>query len=185
MEPGKITRLADGAEQLELTLRVEKFDNGTHVYLVVTQRSDAPDEIELTVHTEPDSKTPQYVMLSATMGNKARTRLLWLADGPTSTQATLSRLFRRRFRGDDGLRFSPTPSHSRRRRRCAALTTDEANPAGTKVAGMGWLVLRRPESHSVLAETERHVRRTTCRRRSTRAYLYWGIAIADPRRRGL
>ena len=56
IEPGKITRLASGAEQLELTLRCEKFNNGAHVYLVITQRSDAPDEIELTVHEEPDSK---------------------------------------------------------------------------------------------------------------------------------
>lgn len=85
LEPGKITRLAGGVEQLELTLRVEKFDNGAHVYLVIRQRSDLPDEIEMTIHKEPDGKTPQYVMLSATMGNKARARLLWLADGPRST----------------------------------------------------------------------------------------------------
>lgn len=86
IEPGKITRLPNGAEQLELTLRVEKFDNGAHVYLVVTQRSDLPDEIELTIHPELGSKALQYVMLSATMGNKARARLLWLADGPRSTR---------------------------------------------------------------------------------------------------
>ena len=97
MEPGKITRLPSGVEQLELTLRVEKFDNGTHVYLVVTQRSDAPDEIELTLHTEPDGKTPEYVMLSATMGNKARA--LAVAGRRTDErQADLPRFFRRWFR---------------------------------------------------------------------------------------
>ena len=73
LEPGKITRLANGAEQLELTLRIEKFDNGAHLYLAVTSGAKLPDEIELTIHTEPDSKKPQYAVLSATMGNKART----------------------------------------------------------------------------------------------------------------
>ena len=138
MEPGKITRLPSGAEQLELTLRVEKFDNGAHVYLVVTQRSDAPDEIELTVHTEPDSKTPQYVMLSATMGNKARTRLLWLADGPRSTQQLYPDFSGDGFAGTEVFGF-------RQLHRTAdgdvlvAITTDEANPAAAKVADMdGW-----------------------------------------------
>ena len=67
-----------GVEMLEVVLRVERFDNGAHVYLVVTQRSDAPDEIQLTIHREPDSAPIQYCVLTATMGNKARTRLLWL-----------------------------------------------------------------------------------------------------------
>ena len=136
IEPGKITRLASGAEQLELTLRCEKFNNGAHVYLVITQRSDAPDEIELTVHMEPDSKKLEYVVLSATMGNMARTRLLWLADGPMSTQKLYPGF------SDDG--FAETEVFGfRQLHRTAdgdvlvAITTDEANPAGTKVAGMG------------------------------------------------
>ena len=157
MEPGKITRLPTAAEQLELTLRVEKFDNGAHVYLVVTQRSDLPDEIELTVHTEPDSKPPQYVMLSATMGNKARTRLLWLADGPKKHAATLFRLFRRWFRGNQRLRVPPTPSDGRRRRTGGDdYRRGESGRRETRRDGR--LVLRRRESHAVLAEIKRHVR---------------------------
>ena len=138
MEPGKITRLPGGVEQLELTLRVEKFDNGAHVYLVVTQRSDCPDEIELTSTRKPDSKTPEYVMLSATMGNKARARLLWLADGPRSTRQLYPD-----FSGDG---FAGTTVFELRQlHRTAdgdalvAITTDEANPAKAKVADMdGW-----------------------------------------------
>ena len=123
---------------MELTLRVEKFDNGAHVYLVVTQRSDAPDEIELTLHAEPDSKPTQYVMLSATMGNKARTRLLWLADGPRSTKQLYPD-----FSGDGfaGPRSSGSGSSIGRPTATSlvAMTTDEANPAATKVADMdGW-----------------------------------------------
>jgi hypothetical protein len=135
LEPGKITRLANGAQQLELTLRIEKFDNGAHLYLVVTQRSDQPDEIELTFHTEPGSKPPQYAVLSATMGNKARTRLLWLANGPTSAKQLFPD-----FSGDG---FTETQTFGFRRLHqtadgdaLVALTTDEANPAGTRVAGM-------------------------------------------------
>jgi hypothetical protein len=138
MEPGKVRRLASGVEQFELTLRVEKFDNGAHVYLVVAQRSDAPDEIELTIHAERDSKALQYVMLSATMGNKARTRLLWLADGPRSTRQLFPGFSGDGFTGDAVFGF-------RRIHRMAdgdalvAITTDEANPGGVKVADMdGW-----------------------------------------------
>jgi hypothetical protein len=138
MEPGKIRRLASGVEQLELTLRVEKFDNGAHVYLVVTQRSDAPDEIELTVHAERDSRTLQYVMLSATMGNKARARRLWLADGPRSTRQLFPDFSGDGFTGD-------AVFGSRHIHRMAdgdalvAITTDETNPARVKVADMdGW-----------------------------------------------
>jgi len=85
LEPGRLTKPAKGVEQLELTLRVERFDNGAHVYLVVTQRSDAPDEIQWTVRTEPDSAAMEYCILTATMGNKARTRRLWLKDGSVSS----------------------------------------------------------------------------------------------------
>jgi hypothetical protein len=136
IEPGKMTRLASGAEQLELTLRCEKFDNGAHVYLVIAQRSDAPDEIELAVHAEPDSKKLEFVVLSATMGNMARTRLLWLADGPMSTE--------RLYPGFSDKGFAETEVFGFRQLHrtvdgdlLAAITTDEADPAGTKVAGMG------------------------------------------------
>jgi hypothetical protein len=136
IEPGKITQLASGAEQLELTLRCEKFNNGAHVYLVITQRSDAPDEIELTVHMEPDSKKIDYVVLSATMGNMARTRLLWLADGPMSTQKLYPDFSGDGFAGTEVFGFrqlhQTVDGHV-----LVAITTDEANPADTKVPGMG------------------------------------------------
>jgi hypothetical protein len=50
------------------------------VRLVVSQRSDAPDELRLAVHTDPGSARIEYCILTATMGNLARTRLLWLKD---------------------------------------------------------------------------------------------------------
>jgi hypothetical protein len=61
-----------------MNLRVEKFENGAHVRLRVVQSSDRPDEIELRVFQEPDSAPLEYCILTATMGNMARTRQLWL-----------------------------------------------------------------------------------------------------------
>jgi hypothetical protein len=80
LEPGRLTRPSPGVEQLEITVRVEPFDNGACVRLVVSQRSDAPDELCLAVHAEPGSAPIEYCILTATMGNLARTRLLWLKD---------------------------------------------------------------------------------------------------------
>jgi hypothetical protein len=75
---GCLTRLDTGAKCLTIDVAVERFENGAHVGLTLTQRSDAPDELELTLHREPDSAPIEYCILTATMGNKARTRQLWL-----------------------------------------------------------------------------------------------------------
>jgi len=82
---GKITLLANGAEALSVSVGVEKFENGTHVRLVLSQRSDAPDELRLTVFAEPDSAPVKSCILTATMGNKTRSRLLWLKDETVSS----------------------------------------------------------------------------------------------------
>jgi hypothetical protein len=76
--PGQLRKLSDGQEELEVALQVEKFENGAHVRLVIVQRSDRPDEIQLSVFQEPDSSPLEYCILTATMGNMARTRELWL-----------------------------------------------------------------------------------------------------------
>jgi hypothetical protein len=76
--PGRVGKLTNGVEELAVTLQIERFDNGAHVRLAVRQRSDRPDELELSVFAEPDSAPLDYCVLTATMGNMARTRLLWL-----------------------------------------------------------------------------------------------------------
>ena len=85
LDPGQITSPAPGVEELSVRVRVERFDNGAHVRLILTQRSDAPDELRLTVEAESDSARMESCILTATMGNKARARLLFLADGPVSS----------------------------------------------------------------------------------------------------
>ena len=53
--------------------------------LTLSQRSDAPDELDLTLHREADSAPIEYCILTATMGNKARTRQLWLRNEVVSS----------------------------------------------------------------------------------------------------
>lgn len=85
LAPGKIRQLGGGVDELEVTVHVEQFENGAHVRLRLTQRSDAPNELRLAVEAEPDSAPMESCVLTATMGNKARTRLLFLKDGPVSS----------------------------------------------------------------------------------------------------
>jgi len=85
LDAGAITTIAPGVEELSIVVFVEKFNNGAHVRLKLSQRSDAPDELKLTVTAEPDSAPIERCILTATMGNKARARLLFLADGPVSS----------------------------------------------------------------------------------------------------
>jgi hypothetical protein len=82
---GRLTRLDAGVECLEVEVQIEPFDNGAHVRLTVAQRSDMPDEIQLTIHAQPDSAPMTYCILTATMGNKARARRLWLKDRAVSS----------------------------------------------------------------------------------------------------
>ena len=84
-DSGVLTSPQPGVEALTVTLHIEKFDNGAHVRLVLSQRSDAPDELRLAVHAEPDSAPIKSCILTATMGNKTRSRLLWLKGGVVSS----------------------------------------------------------------------------------------------------
>jgi len=75
---GRLSHPAPGVEQLDVDIGVEPFENGARVSLTISQRSDAPDEIRLTVHKAPGSADLQYCVLTATMGNEERLRQLWL-----------------------------------------------------------------------------------------------------------
>ncbi len=125
---GRLARFETGEESLTVHVGVERFQNGAHVRLTVIQRSGAPDELELIVHAEPDSAPIEYCILTATMGNKARARKLWLKDGTAGSlelypdyrdfHFTPHRLFPL-----DRLRRTPAGEV------LVCLTTDEADPA--------------------------------------------------------
>lgn len=85
LDAGELKRVAPGVEELSVTVFVEKFDSGAHVRLRLAQRSDAPDELRVTVEAEPDSAPIETCIVTATMGNQSRTRLLFLANGPVSS----------------------------------------------------------------------------------------------------
>ncbi|MCW5553864.1 MAG: hypothetical protein KIS67_17110 [Verrucomicrobiae bacterium] len=126
--PGTLRRLPSGAEQLEVSLAVEPFENGAIVRLVISQCSDAPDEIQLTVHAETNSAEMEYCILTATMGNLARARQLWLADETINCLELYAE-----HRGTD---FAPHSYFARDRlartlagNLLVAVTTDETNPA--------------------------------------------------------
>lgn len=128
LEPGTLTQPALGVQRLEVPIHIESFDNGAHVSLVVSQRSDAPDEIEITIRTESGSAPIEHCVLTATMGNMARTRLLWLKNEVASSLALYPDY------KDSG--FAPHTSFGLERLHVTvagdvlvALTTDEAAPA--------------------------------------------------------
>jgi hypothetical protein len=85
LEAGDLRQLEGGVEKLSVDVSVEKFENGAQVRLQLSQRSDAPDELKLTVHAVKGSLEMESCILTATMGNKARARLLFLKDGPVSS----------------------------------------------------------------------------------------------------
>jgi hypothetical protein len=85
LTPGRLFQPSPGVEQLDVNVQVEPFENGARVRLVVSQRSDVPDKIQLAVYTDPGSASLDYCILAATMGNLARTRLLWLKDEVVSS----------------------------------------------------------------------------------------------------
>lgn len=132
LHAGKLWRPAPGVEQLDVTIRVEKFENGAHVYLIISQRSDAPDEITLTVHAEPDSAPLDYCILTATMGNMTRTRQLWLKDGAMISSLKLFADYKDIHFTQDALfelkRLHVTPQGDV----VVAVTNDEENPAAAR-----------------------------------------------------
>ena len=128
LTPGQLSQPAPGVEQLDVTVRVEPFDNGARVRLLISQRSDAPDEIQLAVHADPGSARLEYCILTATMGNLARTRLLWLRDEVVSSLKLYAD-----YKGDG---FAPPQAYPLDRltrtpqgNTVVAVTTDEDDPA--------------------------------------------------------
>ncbi len=128
---GSLSPVAGGVESLQVVVHVEPFENGAHVRLMIEQRGDRPDEIAMTLHVEADSAAMEYGILTATMGNKARTRLLWLKDEVVSSL----RLYPD-YRGPD---FAPHTVYPARKLAVtkdgdllAAITSDEQRPADTR-----------------------------------------------------
>lgn len=79
----------NGVETLTVYIFCETFDNGADVYVRIKFRSGEPYEFELTEYTAKESKELNRLILTATMGNKARLRTLHLANGRTKEAGRL------------------------------------------------------------------------------------------------
>jgi hypothetical protein len=126
----KVKTIAPGVQELDVTCDVEKFNNGAHVILDISQRSDHPDEVQFKVHQAADSAPIDNCVLTATWGNLTRSRQLWLKDGAVSTQDIPSY---RDYTGNDFApdQFFPIDKMSRLPNGLVGvgMTTDEADPA--------------------------------------------------------
>jgi hypothetical protein len=130
LSSGKLERALNGTETLEVPLQVEAFQNGARIRLIARQRSERPDELELSIFKQEDSAAIDYCILTATMGNMARCRQLWLKQRlvtsgelyPSPQQDKFGFVRHREFPLSD-LHQDPTNGV------LVAITTDESNPA--------------------------------------------------------
>ena len=76
---GAVTTV-DGVEHLVVHIGVERFANGADVRLTATFRADRPHEVALAAWAVRGSVELDACILSATMGNWSRLRILRLAD---------------------------------------------------------------------------------------------------------
>ena len=80
---GRLGTLMVGGKKIEtltVYLNVEKLDNGAQPIIQVMFRSDRPNEVGFKVYAAKDSAKMESCVITATMGNYSRTRLLWLKD---------------------------------------------------------------------------------------------------------
>ncbi|MGF2949702.1 hypothetical protein [Microbacterium alcoholitolerans] len=74
-----VVETIDGVEHLTVWIGVERFDNGADVRVRVRFRADRPREVEVAGFENDGSAPLRNLILTATMGNWARLRLLELA----------------------------------------------------------------------------------------------------------
>jgi len=79
---GIIEKIA-GVETLTVYIFSERFDNGAIVYTRLRFYENQPYEVEITTYTTQGSKALDYFIVTATMGNYARLRNLFLKSGTT------------------------------------------------------------------------------------------------------
>lgn len=79
----------NGQQTLTVFFACETFDNGADVYVRIRFTENKPYEFELTAYASSTSVPLDYFILTATMGNKARLRSLYLANGKKKHAGTL------------------------------------------------------------------------------------------------
>lgn len=124
-------------ETLSIYLHVEEFGNGAHPYVLVTFRADRPDEVGFKVFAHADSAPMEACVLTATMGNYSRCRLLWLKD-----EVLDSRKVWPGYRGGDFVWTDEIPAGRMFRAKdgtlTVAITPNETELAGVAMPEGGW-----------------------------------------------
>jgi hypothetical protein len=77
---GKIQVNGKDVRTLSIAINVEEFDNGAEPVVLATFREDRPNEVSFKVYSTKTGAAMESCVLTATMGNYSRARLLWLAD---------------------------------------------------------------------------------------------------------
>ncbi len=98
-DPGSL-RTIDGVERLGIRVRTERFSNGAQPIVDMEFRADRPGELRLTVTSAPGSAAMDSCVLTATMGNYGRLRLLWMRDGQVRSEQTWPGFTGKEFTGD-------------------------------------------------------------------------------------
>jgi len=121
-------------ERLSVRIEVEPFSvNGTHVFVAASVYSDRPREVAFSVHHHEDSAPIEELTLTATMGNYARLRYLWLKDRVVDS--------RRLYSGYTSTGFIDKENYPREEMlsygdgdALVLATTNEADPASTTIS---------------------------------------------------
>ena len=174
---GRITTVAPGVEELEVEIGVERFNNGAHVTLGLSQRSDRPDEIAIVTHTAPGSARLQDCVVTATCGNRTRSRLLLLADGREDSRRLWPDYSGAQFAPD---RFFPIARMTRLAdgSALAAITTDETNPRAVRPADPRWYYGGVPlVQYWRVPDAARHA---GARVRVNGRFMYWATRVPVP-----
>jgi hypothetical protein len=77
---GVIDRPDRGVERLSIYVFMEKFENGAHPYLRLSICSDKPEELGIEIFQQAGSAKMERCAITATMGNYARLRNIYLKD---------------------------------------------------------------------------------------------------------
>ena len=81
-----IVRQIAGVETLTLFIFCETFESGAQVYVRLRFYEDRPYEVEIKTYAQPDSEPLDNFVVTATMGNFARLRTLYLGDKTTGSR---------------------------------------------------------------------------------------------------
>lgn len=134
---GKIKVGDRDVRTLSIVIRVEKLENGAEPVILVTFREDRPHEVSFKCYSTKSGARMESCVLTATMGNFARVRRLWLAD-----EIIDSRKLWPQAGGHDFLPSAEYPQDRLHKEKdgslIAAVTPDETDPASVAVARKWW-----------------------------------------------